>query len=287
MAKAQLIRVTASDLAKPIRLDRFLRDRFPLWGRQAVQRLIAAGKVKVGSKVVRLASWEVVSGDRLEIVDPPPEKSLPSDKFDDAWLIAEEPDLIAVNKPSGLLSECTRFSPATSLLDLASARFGPLVLFHRLDRDTSGVVLLTRPGPVNQYLDAAFKSRAVRKEYLVVVATPNHLAASGVIDARLGPSPRRRDQMIVVERGGQRAVTRYAIEEEAAGRQLIRLWPETGRTHQLRVHLAHMQAPILGDRLYGSQSAARLLLHAERIALPSAEGYSAREFRAPLPEGFW
>jgi 23S rRNA-/tRNA-specific pseudouridylate synthase len=175
------------------------------------------------------------------------------------------------------------------LLDMARERFGPVVLFHRLDRDTSGVILLTRPGDINKYLTAAFQSHTVHKEYLAVVATPNELSASGLIDARLGPHPERRDQMTIVPRGGQRALTRYVIADERAGKQLIRLHPETGRTHQLRVHLAHFGAPILGDRLYGPQPPQhpRLLLHAEQISLPVAAGYPARSFTAPLPAEFW
>ncbi len=288
MAKATKAEFTARSLAKSTRLDRLLRDQFPLWGRQAVQRLITAGKVHLNGRVVWLASWEVHNGDRLEIAGTPTPKMPPPDTFDDAWIIAEEADLIAINKPAGLLSEPKRFSRTPNLLDLASARFGQIVLFHRLDRDTSGIVLLTRAGEINKYLDTAFKSHTILKEYLAVVATPNRLAPQGVIDFRLGPDPERRDRMTIVQRGGQRAITRYFIESEANGRQRVRLWPQTGRTHQLRVHLAHLGAPILGDRLYGPRPSEdqRLLLHAERLELPATEEYPARSFAAPLPEGF-
>ncbi|WP_425617080.1 pseudouridine synthase [Anatilimnocola sp. NA78] len=282
-------RFTAHSLAKPTRLDATLKKQYPGWGRQAVQRLIGSGKVRLNGRVVKLSSWEVNNGDRLEILDPPADKVAAPIAWDDAWLIADEPDLVAVNKPAGLLSEAPRFSPTGNLLDLAKARFGPVILFHRLDRDTSGVVILTRPGPVNKYLDAAFKSHSVRKEYLAVVTQPNQLDASGTIDAYLGPHPQRRDQMAVVTRGGQKAVTNYQIEVTDKQRQLVRLFPQTGRTHQLRVHLAHLGAPILGDRLYGPQPPKhpRLLLHAEQIHLPSAEGYPERTFTAELPRGFW
>ncbi len=284
-----VVRFTAVQLPKPTRLDRVLRDQFPLWGRQAVQRVIAAGKVRLNGRVVKLSSWEVNNGDRVEITDPPLEKAPTAAQWDEAWVIAADAELIAINKPAGLLSEATRFSPAANLLDLAKQRFGHVILFHRLDRDTSGVVLLTRPGPINKYLTAAFQNHTIRKEYLAVVAAPNDLAAEGVIDTRLGPHPDRRDQMTIVPRGGQRAITRYAIENERHAKQLIRLRPETGRTHQLRVHLAHLHAPILGDRLYGPQPPqhSRLLLHAQQIELPAAEGYLARSFVAPLPVEFW
>jgi len=288
MAKATKALFTARGLAKSTRLDRVLRDQFPLWGRQAVQRLIAAGKVQLNGRVVWLASWEVHNGDRLEIVSPPSPKTPPPALFDDAWVIAEEPYLIAINKPAGLLCEPKRFSPTANLLELASARFGPLVLFHRLDRDTSGIVLLTRPGAINKYLDTAFKRHTILKEYVAVVATPHRLATSGVIDLRLGPDPERRDRMMVVQRGGQRAVTRYSLETAAGGRQRVRLWPETGRTHQLRLHLSHLGAPILGDRLYGPRLSEpqRLLLHALRLTLPATDEYPEIGFLAPLPEEF-
>jgi len=283
------LNLTVQRLARPTRLDRFLREHFPQWGRQAVQRLISARHVQVNGRTVWLASWEVQNGDRLAIAEAPVAKTPPPAHFDDTWIIAQTADLIAVNKPAGLLSEPTRWTQTDNLLDLAKVRFGEVVLFHRLDRDTSGVVLLTRPGPINKDLDRAFKTRTIAKEYLAVVATPNRLASSGVIDVRLGSDPQRRDRMVVVARGGQHALTRYAVEEERAGKQLVRLWPETGRTHQLRVHLAHLGAPILGDRLYGLPARAdeRLLLHAHRIDLPATAEFPARSFTAPLPEKFW
>jgi RluA family pseudouridine synthase len=300
MAEHTQSAVIIQGLTKPTRLDRLLRDHFPQWGRQAVQQLITAGKVQINGRVVWLASWQVKNGDRVAVAEAPVEKTPPPDHFDDRWIIAEEADLIAVNKPAGLLSEATRWTATDNLIDLARARFGPVVLFHRLDRDTSGVVLLTRPGPLNKYLDTAFKSGTIHKTYKAVVATPNQLARAGRIEARLGAHPQRRDMMAVVERGGQRAVTRYEIvtekfentkkiENAKAGKQLVCLWPETGRTHQLRVHLAHLGAPILGDRLYGPrpQAGERLLLHACQIELPAAEDFPARTYQAPLPDGFW
>ncbi len=279
--------VEIQGLAKPTRLDRVLRDRFPDWGRQAVQGLISAKGVKVNGRVVWLASWQVQNGDRLEIAQPPAAKPAPLTHFEDRWLIAVEDALIVVNKPAGLLSEAPSMRDAANLLDLAKARFGELILFHRLDRDTSGVVLLTRPGPINQYLDRAFKEGLVQKEYLAVVAKPNQLAQSGIIDARLDSHSQRRDMMTVVARGGQAAVTRYAIVEERQNHQLVRLWPQTGRTHQLRVHLAHLGAPILGDRLYGqADSAKRLMLHAQHITLPAHKEFPVRMYEAPLPPEF-
>jgi RluA family pseudouridine synthase len=280
--------IVVQGLAQPTRLDRVLRTAYPQAGRQAVQRLIGAGQVMVNGQTVRLSSWLVRNGDQLALLVEPPAKPEQPGAFDDAWIIARDDDLIAVDKPAGLLSEQARAPDAANLLDLATARFGPLTLFHRLDRDTSGVVLLTRGGLVNRYLDAAFKAGTVQKEYLAVVASPNRLASQGVITARLGPHAARRDMVAVVDRGGQRAVTRYRVVAEAEGRQWVLLRPETGRTHQLRVHLASLDAPILGDRLYNPtwQPHMRLMLHALRITLPAADGWPERSFVAPPPADF-
>ena len=283
------MRVDIQGLTKPTRLDRALRDRFPAWGRQAIQQLISAQKVRVNGKAVWLASWQINNGDKLELLTTPPAKPTPPQRFADDWLLAQEADLIVVNKPAGLLAESPQFREGVNLLDLARARFGDLILFHRLDRDTSGVVLLTRPGPVNQYLDQAFKSSQIQKSYLAVVAMPNQLQPEGLINARLDSHPQRRDMMTVVGRGGKHAITAYKIvaEDKSNRRQLVELYPQTGRTHQLRVHLAHLGAPILGDRLYGDgASAERLLLHAQQIVLPALDGYVQRSYRAPLPAEF-
>ena len=274
-------------LPQPTRLDRVLRQNFPNWGRQAVQRAIIAGKVQVNGRSVWLASWQVHNGDSITIADPPSAKPPASAIFDAAWLIADDGEIIAVNKPAGLLSEPAKAPNAVNLRDLARAHFaGDLTLFHRLDRDTSGVVLLTRPGPINKLLSAAFQTAAMHKEYLALVTAPNRLEDAGVIDVRLAPDPRRHDRMVVVSRGGQHAVTRYQVEARLADRFLVRLWPQTGRTHQLRVHLANVGAPILGDRLYGdAASAQRLMLHAESISVALSSG-EMRSYRAPAPAEF-
>jgi 23S rRNA-/tRNA-specific pseudouridylate synthase len=198
---------------------------------------------------------------------------------------------VVVNKPEGLLSEAARDPARANLRDLAAARFGPLVLLHRLDRDTSGLVVLARPGDAATAMGQAFADRTVVKEYLAAVAAAHHLPPSGTIELRLAPDPRRPDRMLVVANGGQRAVTRYEVLEPTRttplGVQLVRLVPETGRTHQLRVQLAHLGAPILGDRLYGeATSAPRLLLHAERLTLPAIGDRPARTYEARRPAAF-
>lgn len=288
MSKTGKAQFTVQGLRQATRLDRAIRDRFPEWGRKAVQTTITNKKVQVNGRKVWLCSWKVRNGDYIAITAPPEAKEPPPLSFDDTWIIAEENDLIAVNKPAGLLTQATQWTKQGNLLSLAVERFGSLTLFHRLDRDTSGVVILTCPGAINQYLDAAFKAGIVQKEYLAMVRAGNRLEAEGSIKTRLKPHPTRRDMMDVTRKGGKYAITRYQVTDEHAGTQWLRLWPETGRMHQLRVHLAHMGAPILGDRLYGdgNKTGTRLMLHAHSIVLPDIDTFPTRTFTAPIPDCF-
>jgi len=261
------------------RLDKVIRDRFPEWGRRVVSQLLQQRQVRVNGKTVWMGSWKVNTGDRIEISGPPENKPKMHTRFDPGWLVEDAGDVIVICKPAGLLSQAVRPGGEDNLVSLAQAFFGDKVrLFHRLDRDTSGLCLLTRPGAVNAYLDQQFKQRTVVKEYRAQVADRGRLETSGQIRLYLERHARRPDMMQVVERGGKFSLTDYRLEgEDAAG---IHVWlqPHTGRTHQLRVHLAHLQAPIIGDRLYGGGKASRLMLHAERIALPADGDFPAREW---------
>jgi len=275
----QTVSFGVENLDSPTRLDKVIREQFPDWGRQAVSRILQRRQVRVNGKIVWMGSWKVRQGDQIEILQPPQSKKPTAVHFDPNWLVADEGDLIVVSKPAGLLSQATQAGGEDNLLSLAVKVFGSEVrLFHRLDRDTSGLCLLTRPGPVNAYLDAAFKQRLVRKEYLAWVSDPGQLDAEGQLRLYLSVHDKRRDMMQVVERGGQFSMTDYRLVGEFGSGWLVWLRPHTGRTHQLRVHLAYMDAPIIGDRLYDGLKAERLMLHAERIALPEMGDFSSREW---------
>lgn len=266
------------------RLDKAIRGAYPEWGRSAVGRLIQNRQVRINGKQIWLGSWKVHAGDQIEISAPPENKPQAPKRFDPAWLLADEGDVLVVCKPAGLLSQPTRAGGSDDLLSLAQAAFGQeLRLFHRLDRDTSGLCLLTQPGPVNAYLDAAFKQRKVVKEYIALTAKRGKLAGSGQLRSYLEQDARRSDLMRTVEKGGQFAFTEYRVESETSNGLRVRLYPHTGRTHQLRVQLSEQGAPIIGDVLYGGKPAERLMLHAARIALPEGTGYQACEWICPTP----
>ncbi len=282
------LQITLDVLSQPTRLDQALRKQFPQWGRQAINQLINQRNVRVNGQTVWLNSWKVQNGDRLDIQNPPEDLPDKMTAFDERWLIRDDGDVIAVNKPAGLLSQGTQWKTDDNLLYLAERRFGKVALFHRLDRDTSGVVLFTRPGAINQYLDTAFKAQTIIKEYVAVVKAPNQLQAQGTIDFPLDNHPQRRDMMIPVERGGKSARTDYSVERIVNDQQLLRVVPHTGRMHQIRVHLQALGAPILGDRLYSADAEQyeRLYLHAQTIRLPASDDFPERTYTASLPEIF-
>ncbi len=259
-----------------MRLDRFLRDAHPALGRAAVGKLINGGLVRVDGRVVRLSSWEVGPANQVAVETNDGRVPEPLDRawtWDERWLVADQGDLVVLDKPAGLRIEPVRAGDERpNLLTLARAHIeSSVVLAHRLDRDTSGLVLLTRPGPIRAVLDAAFKAHTIQKTYVAVVSRVGALADAGTITGRLGAASRGRMQ--VVDRGGDRALTRYSRDGSK-----VSLQPQTGRTHQLRVHLASLDAPILGDTLYGGDPAHRLHLHAAVLALPDG-----RSWGAPVP----
>ena len=270
------------------RLDKALRAAFPSWARRDVDEAISSRRVAVNGRPVWLGSWQVELGDELVVVDPPAAKPSFAGVWDDGWLVHVDEDLVVVNKPSGLRSEPRRAGDAdASLLTICAQKFGALTLAHRLDRDTSGLVVLARTAAARRALDAAFKSHAMAKHYVAIVRAHAELADEGTIDKRLAADPTRREAMVVVERGGDSARTRFRVRARDGRRVLLDLWPETGRTHQLRVHCAAIGAPILGDRLYGdSTSAPRLMLHAHELTVPAIADEPARLFTAPLPDAF-
>ena len=266
-----------------MRLDRYLQSEFPHWSRAQCQRLIGARHVRVNQRVVWLASWEVQATD-LVTVDRDQVHQVKATTWDEGWVLLRREDLVVLNKPSGLRSEARSDGDSDNLLTLARTRFGAdLALGHRLDRDTSGIVTLTRPGSSRRALDAAFKAHTLVKTYVAVVAADALLDDVGDIVSRLGAHPEHRDQRVVVLTGGESAHTHYEVTSRGRFGMVVRLLPTTGRTHQLRVHLASVGAPILGDRLYGDQfTAPRLLLHAQRLQVPSLE----LEVESRIPDEF-
>jgi 23S rRNA pseudouridine1911/1915/1917 synthase len=274
-----------------IRLDKFVGERCPELSRTHAQRLIATGFITVNGNLAK-SSLKLNVGDRVAIIVPPESPSQLSPEDIPLDIVYEDNDLLVVDKPAGLavhpapghsshtlVNAVLNYLPGLAEND-ASPRPG---IVHRLDKDTSGLILVAKNRLAHENLSDQFKSRSVSKSYIVLVRgklTPE----SGIIEAEIGRDPRNRKRMAVVSRGRQ-ARTKYRVIKYLGKYTLLEISPETGRTHQIRVHLAAIGFPVVGDPVYGvtSPHLSRQFLHASKIGfrLPSTNEYV--EFSSPLP----
>ena len=287
-----------------LRLDRWFKRHYPTLAHGRLEKLLRTGQIRVDGKRAR-ASDRVAPG--MEVRVPPlgpegeaPRPARPEPRPRDlekllAAVLYRDDDVIAINKPSGLAVQGGTGTERHLDMMLDALRFDAPErprLVHRLDRDTSGVLLLARSAAAAAALGAAFRDKAARKIYWgVVVGTPRPRA--GTIDMPLAKLPGARGERVGFDEAeGKRAVTHYAMIENAQKKAAwLALWPVTGRTHQLRVHCAEaLGTPILGDGKYGGAAAqlpgvknTRMLhLHARSIAIPRPRRGVLR-VEAPLP----
>jgi 23S rRNA pseudouridine955/2504/2580 synthase len=302
------IRAVSGDEAG-LRLDRWFQRHYPELGHGALQKLLRTGQVRVDGKRVE-GRDRVAPGQTVRL--PPGVTSAPPPKLKSAPLVSERDTaeiqslvihrddwVIALNKPPGLAVQGGSGTERHVDGMLDALRFGleerPR-LVHRLDKDTSGLLLIARSGQAAKRLSASFRDRETEKLYwAVVVGVPPR--AEGAIDLPLAkrPGARDRETMQVDYEEGQKALTHFRIMDRAGNRAaLLALWPRTGRTHQLRVHCAEIGCPILGDRKYGGEEALlsavadsrRLHLHARRLTLPHPSGKGTLRLQAELPAHF-
>lgn len=253
-----------------------------------IKRLIDAGKCLLNKKAERFASRLVGTGDKVELdVSKPPEKVLQSNLGDSSRILYSDDDIIAYNKPAGVSSD----SP--DVMDALQKRFGACILLHRLDKDTTGILLFARNKSAAAAIEKLFKLRLVKKTYLAFVkGIPSK--SSGMIENYLGKLHVFHGQTVwgVVPRDkGLPAKTGWEIKERGKGASLLICRPETGRTHQIRVHLSSFGFPILGDHQYGSSFAGdyrpqRTLLHAAEISFVHPKTGQELTVKAPLPADF-
>jgi 23S rRNA pseudouridine1911/1915/1917 synthase len=277
------------------RLDRFVSDRLPDLSRVTVQRLIEEGNILVGGRE-RKASYRVQVGETITVRVPPLEPATAQPEAIPLDIIYEDADLVVVNKPAGMVVHPAAGHVGGTLVNAVLAH-APGVnvggeerpgIVHRLDAETSGLIIVAKNDSALRFLQDQFKKRSVHKKYLALVEgqlTPPR----GRIVAPIGRDPKHRQRMAVVTSGGRarEAVTVYRTESNFDGYTLVEAEPQTGRTHQIRVHFAFMGFPIVGDSVYGKKKnrlgLTRQFLHAWRLAFTLPSGRAA-EFTAPLPE---
>lgn len=292
------------------RLDRALQAHFPWKSRTHYQRLLNQGDILVDGQTSK-ASARLREGQRVVLRLPDDPSAPERESADDLVFLFEDEHLAAVDKPSGMTVHPVGRIRHGTLINKLHARYRrehpdeDVVprLGHRLDKDTSGIVLFVKSRHVDQEITDAFTERRVRKTYLALVrGIPR--PASGIVDAPIGPDPRGSTHLhMMVRSDGQPARSRWALERRFRRHALVRLSPLTGRTHQLRVHMAHLGHPILCDHLYGDLRPLyaddagarrreggeeivldRLALHAQRLELAHPVTGEDLSIVSPLPE---
>jgi 23S rRNA pseudouridine1911/1915/1917 synthase len=277
-APARLALVVAAEEAGE-RLDRWLgRKLRPTFSRSFLVHRIEAGAVLVNGRAVRPA-YKIAAGDAVDVDAAPPPDGLPKAEPIDLDVIYEDDHLAVLRKPVGMLVHPGATVESGTLVNAMLHRWPRVAtvgapdrpgIVHRLDRDTSGVMVVALSNEARIKLVQQFKTRAVKKEYRAVVVGKVALR-SDYIDLPIGPDPRRPDRQCIDLAHGKPASTFYEVVERLPGYTQLRAYPMTGRTHQIRLHLAHLGHPCVADPIYGRQLLLpwrTLLLERTRAGLP-------------------
>ncbi len=254
--------------------------------RSSIAKLIESGYVKVNNKVIKKTSYHIKDNDNITINY---NFNKPLDKIK-LKIIYQDDDVVVIDKPVGILSHSkgTLNQEPTIASWLKDIYHGPIEnnrtgIVHRLDRSTSGVMICAKNIESTKWLQKQFSERKVKKTYVAIIT--GHLNIDhAIIDLPIERNPKK-PQTFRINSAGKSAITEYTVIEHKNELSLIELKPTTGRTHQLRVHLAHLGHPIVGDNIYNGVKANRLYLHAQslEITLPSKE---RKIFTSPLPKEF-
>ncbi|MCB1181056.1 MAG: RluA family pseudouridine synthase [Chlamydiia bacterium] len=276
------------------RLDKFLSLKFPDYSRTYFQHLITKGLVLINGELQKKRT-QVNRGDEIEIEFTLPQEielepeNIPLD------ILYEDDDLIVINKPAGLVVHPGAGNPSHTFvnallyhckIECETKKLRPGIV-HRLDKETTGVLVAAKTEFTHRMLVEQFANRKVEKIYLAIcLGNPgNRLIANSI-----GRHPQKRQEMTVLETGGKMAITEVQTLAYDGKLSVVQLSPQTGRTHQLRVHLKWLKTPILGDTVYGNArinklyKAKRQLLHAKKLVLTHPRTKNRIELNAPLPD---
>jgi 23S rRNA pseudouridine1911/1915/1917 synthase len=295
MSQDQILKFQVDQPA--LRLDQWLVQAVPQLSRSQLQKLIRQGRVLVGDQAVR-PSTTVQPGDVVTVQLPSSQPAVLRPEAMPLDVIFEDDDLVVINKAAGLVVHPAQGHTGGTLVNALLARYPDLTamtqtgpdpadrpgIVHRLDRDTSGLMVVARTPAALHRLQQQFKARTVEKIYLALVFGHPE-AAEGIIDVPLGRDPRFR-QKIAPRADGKAARTHYRLIEELGPYSLLEIGLETGRTHQIRVHLAWLKCPVVGDTVYGRKKnplgLKRQFLHAWRLRFQHPRTGQPLHLEAPL-----
>ena len=272
------------------RLDKYVMQALPQFSRSYIQKLIEQGYVLVNEQKAK-ASQRLNANDCVTVVLPPT-VSYPAAEAIPLSIAYEDEDILVIDKPAGLTVHPAPGHPNHTLVNAILAHCSNLAIsddstrpgiVHRLDKDTSGLMVIAKNDFARQYLVDQFKSHAVTKGYLVLVRG-KLFPGQGRIEAPIGRDPHNRQKMAIVE-GGRQAITKYRVRKYLGECSFLEVSPETGRTHQIRVHLSAIGHPVVGDAVYGGKSPHinRQFVHAYLLGfhLPSTGKYQRFTCRLP------
>lgn len=276
------------------RLDKVIASVLPDLSRSVIQRLIKTEQVTVNGHASK-PSYRVECGDNITVRLPAEQPHEITPEPIPLHVIYEDEHVVAVNKPAGMVVHPAYGHQSGTLVNAVLASWPQTIdvggperagVVHRLDKDTSGLILIAKSEATHFALQRQFKRRQVKKTYLALVES-HPSPRQGIIEAPIGRNKRHRKRMAIVK-GGREARTAYQVVEFFNEHSLLELQPETGRTHQLRVHLAWLGCPVVGDRIYGYRRQ-RLLkhrhfLHAHTLELKHPVSGVALSLVAPLPD---
>ena len=295
------------------RLDQLLAAALPALSRSRLKALILEGRVACAGAVISEPSRRVKPGERFEVVVPPALPAEPRAQAMPLEILFEDAHLVVIVKPAGLTVHPAPGNPDRTLVNALIAHCGASLsgiggvarpgIVHRLDKDTSGVMVAAKTDAAHASLTAQFQSRSIERAYVALVwGVPR--PAAGRIEGAIGRSPRDRKKMTVLRRGGRAAATRYTVLRKfGAAASLVECRLETGRTHQIRVHMAHIGHPVLGDPVYGRarhrgaaewpefarrtiEAFRRQALHAAVLGFTHPASGARLRFEAPVPQDF-
>ncbi len=280
-----------------VRLDKSLASHLPDFSRSRLQQLIEQGHIRLGEAIITDAGRKVKSGECYSVMIPAsaPSELQPSDT--PLSIIYEDEHLLVIDKPAGMTvhpapghSDDTLVNALLTHCGSSLSGIGGVMrpgIVHRIDKDTSGLLVVAKHDIAHRHLSAQLSTRSLTREYMTIVKglpTPT----TGTIDAMIARSHSNRKKMAVVKSGGREAVTHYKLLQRMSNTALLRCSLETGRTHQIRVHLAHIGHPIVGDQVYGRKlkdiDFPRQALHAAHLRLIHPETEEEMEFDSELPQ---